>query len=162
MKTKSMAPVLALLAGIFTATLPVPVEAASTLARIVSRANCLVPLPRLSLVQSNGYTFNESISYDPWVWSNHRAITQSRHYRSVFWGGLWSEYLLFSQQSGSYYSGAWRVWAGKIDKGDRRELPNPYRRPVRSVNGDHWEILDGQQYPYRRQTSALNCNITKW
>lgn len=139
-----------------------PAQAARTLARIVSRANCLVPLPKLSLVQSNGYTFNESISWDPYVWVGHRAISRSNHYRSTFWGGFWSDYLINSYQSGSYNDQSWRVWAGKVDKGDTRELPNPYRRPVRFVTGHHWEILDGTTFPYYRSSGATNCNITTW
>ena len=78
MNTRSMYQVLALSAGLLTATLSTPTEAATTLARIVSRANCLLPLPKLSLVQANGYTFNESISWDPYVWNGHRAISRSR------------------------------------------------------------------------------------
>ncbi len=162
MKTRSMYQVLALLAGLFAATLSTPSEAATTLARIVSRANCLVPLPKLSLVQANGYTFNESISWDPYVWNGHRAISRSSHYRSVLWGGVWSDYLLNSYQSGSFNNSSWRVWAGKIDNGDTRELPNPYGRPMRFVSGDHWEILDGMTIPIARRSGATDCNITTW
>ncbi len=143
------------------AALPAPAKAATWYARIVSRANCLVPVPKLSLIQANGYTFNESISYDP-LFAGHRAIARSNHYRSVFWGGIWSDYLLNSYQSGSFNDAKWRVWAGAIDKGDRREMPNPYQRPVRSVAGNHWEVLDGLTYVDVRQTGATDCNITTW
>jgi hypothetical protein len=75
---------------------------------------------------------------------------------------MWSDYVLNSYLSGSYNSSSWRVWSGKIDKGDSRELPNPYRRPMRFVTGDHWEILDGMTFAYARHSGATDCNITKW
>lgn len=152
----------AVMFGVVAALSASSAEAARTLARIVSRANCLVPLPKLSLMQANGYTFNESISWDPYVWVGHRMITRSNHHRSYYWGNLWSDYLLGSYESSSYHSASWRVWAGRVDRGDTRELPNPHRRPVRSVTGHHWEILDGMTIPYYRFSGALNCNITSW
>lgn len=54
-------------------------------ARTVSRANCLVPTNPL-LSPTSGFTFNESISWDPKFWKGHYVTATSKHMWSRWTG----------------------------------------------------------------------------
>jgi hypothetical protein len=152
-----------LVAGI--GTLPAPASAATYLARIVSRANCMVPLPRITPPATEA-TFFESVSWDPKFWNGHRMHTVSEHYRSSMWGGIWNRVLIGFHDSGAFdqamRSLTWRSWAGTVERGNTSESPGPNARSVRWVVGRHWELLDKATIPHYRETGALDCDITTW
>lgn len=134
---------------------------ATYLARLVSRANCLVPLPHLSPSGIGiGYTFFESISWDPKFWNGHHMQTRSvlwHHSRNNIYG-IWESYRLNTHLNQMQTRG-WRSWAGTVPKGDRGVNNN---KEYRAVAGEHWELLDRDiQWRYRT-THAIDCNITTW
>ena len=120
------------------------VQAATSLANVVSRANCGAYVPFLG--DGAGW-YNESVSYD---WSGkvsnkykHKTYTESHQFVS---GRL---DLLIKSPAG--FQVTWRSYAG-------RTLPFSDKRFFK-VTGKHWEYLDGQQAVRFRTTYATGCNL---
>lgn len=136
--------------------------AAKTAARPVSRANCMVPMPHISPV-GFGWTFNESISWDPLFRTDHRVFLRSDHYTSARTAGIWRDRKVGSYTAGDgyYRARSWRFWAGTVEKGDKR-MPHSFQKPYKWVVGNHWELLDGSRAPVYRYSQALDCQLTNW
>lgn len=137
-------------------------EAATYSARTVSRANCLVGLRKLSPnFPDYGWTFNESISWDPKFWNGHYMYVTSQLWGLSKVNGQSVDKLWFDNSSGmgNLNNATWRQWAGNLFKGDfRRTSPNNFF----AVFGSHYEHMDNSTYVYRMNTYAKDCNLTTW
>lgn len=138
-------------------------EAASYAARTVSRANCLVGLRSLSaLLPDYGYTFNESISWDPKFWSGHYMYVTSELTNEQYGQfGLISRRRISMISSGTYNQqiSSWRQYASNNMQGDRRVATTTSQN---WVYGTHYERLNNSYYVSILGTAAVNCNLTTW
>lgn len=138
-------------------------NAAPYFARTVSRANCLVGLRSISATLPDyGYTFNESISWDPKFWNGHYMwVTSELLNDYIGYGGIWNRKLISKVSSGTpnYYSGTWRQYAANNMKGDQRVRS---RTSSNWVLGHHYERLDKSYWIQVSSTGAVDCNLNSW
>ena len=123
----------------------------------------MVPIPTLTPIPNAGWTFNESISYDPSLQSNHYARVYSKH---VVWRrgtGGWVGNTVGEYSAGDAFmrTASWRFWAGTYQFGDHRMSPIG-RSPYKVVYGEQFEKLDRSLYPYYQSTDATSCQIFTW
>ena len=152
-------------------------HAAEDAVRVVSRANCLVPLAGLTpdWLANHSWTFNESISYDPVVWNEHVMFVASVHatwlktLQQAYAGVPFAppepiEFSVKTPDGKQDWVIGWRAWAGQVDSGDTR-IPRNTRERLelyKNVTGNHWQWYMDTSFIEWRLSKAFDCNLKTW
>jgi hypothetical protein len=152
-----------------------PTLAAEDAVRIVSRANCMVPLADLTptFLADHSWTVNESISWDPafWaVWNTNlnlhwmmvASILAKWEFRNWEIGFEPVESVLHTSDESNDYVLGWRAWAGQVEDGDTRMPLISLSKPHKTVTGTHWQKYQGTSRVEKRISKAQNCNLKQW
>ncbi len=146
-----------------------PVQAATSLGRTLSRANCMVALPDITpeLLRVPGLTFYESVTWDPAFWRDHVVFQGSELLSMVYLSPVEPAtqviQLAYHTPGDAFeVTRGWRHWAGQVDTGDTRMPFQARGIPFKVVYGDHFELLDNESEWFYRSTFALDCNLMAW
>ena len=146
-------------------------QAAEDAVRVLSRANCLVPLAGLTpdWLANQSWTFNESVSYDPAFWNEHVMFVASVHatwlktLQHIF-SGEPIEFSVKTPDGKQDWVIGWRAWAGQVDSGDTRIPRTTLERHQRykNVTGNHWQWYVDSSFIEKRLSTAWDCNLKTW